>query len=132
MPSVKVQAFDVPPYDWEGLVVIAATGDEFVAYCRQRFDVEIAGDPNSAGRTVFIAPQEVWVLWVKTREDVLALAHECFHVVSTVLRGRGLSLEDASEEAFCYALTGLMRDILACRKWDTVRLKGLTRSDSSC
>ena len=62
-----------------------------------------------AGRTIWNGGGSVdWVvIWVNPVGACVqaTLAHECFHGVVTILHSRGLSLVDASDEAYAYYLS---------------------------
>lgn len=63
---------------------------------------------HSSGRIAY-------VVWVKKKEDVSLLAHECFHLTCRIFRDRGVQLnfnEGGREEHFAYYHGALMHVLM--------------------
>lgn len=54
---------------------------------------------------------DVLVFWIAAHADVSVIAHEAFHATYWILKRKGLSLDESSEEAYTYFLEWLVREI---------------------
>jgi hypothetical protein len=56
----------------------------------------------------------VTAIWLPPTASAAVIAHEAFHAAAYMLHRAGLTLSDASEEAFAYLLEWLVRGITSC------------------
>lgn len=68
-------------------------------------------------------PTAMWMRSIHRPSDMPILMHEAWHAVSHILRSRGVEPSAKSEEAFCYTAEELVRAVLTCRKWQTVKAR---------
>lgn len=97
--------------------LLRGTGDEAQRYLKQTFDEGYVGEWTGA-KTLFISKPRgcaivLWfpVWWSRTDATHLSvLAHESFHAAEFVLRERGMTLTDASDEAYAYYIAWMFRE----------------------
>lgn len=129
---LKAFHLDIPLWDSHGCVLTGGTAAQVAKVVSHvwggppitEFDEE--GPDEHMGGLSLSQEGSIWFLWVRDIKDVASLAHEAFHTTSSVLASRGLQLCVASEEAYAYTLSYLMRRILAQKHWRAVS-KGVLR-----
>lgn len=57
--------------------------------------------------------KSIAIVWIRPSSGLPVLVHELMHVVTYVLNGRGVSLCDQSDEAYCYYIEWLLRTAIA-------------------
>lgn len=70
------------------------------------------GAADWSGATCVSADSRLVCIWLDPEADGVTVAHEALHAVSRVLRDRGLTLGEKSEEAFAYYHSWVMRQAL--------------------
>jgi hypothetical protein len=104
----------LPPWNVWILVVIGSDEAAVVKLIKRHRSV----NAEFAGRDGFAIVQPgSWTIWLR-RLNVEWLVHEAFHIVTCVLKHRGMRLSDKSDEAYAYALQWLVAHVLAA-KWKT-------------
>lgn len=82
--------------------------------CLSRLDT--IDDEETTGGHSTLLPCGRSVLWLKvadlTPRNTASIAHESFHVVVAAFRKIGIRLTDASEEAYAYAIGGLVAQVV--------------------
>lgn len=106
-------------WKWEGVIAVGGTIAEFVAFAKQHGATKIEETASTTGRA-YVELGVPWFLWVKSLDDVPALAHEALHVTSGILECRGLKHTADSEEAYTYTMEGIIRAALTATEWETV------------
>ena len=102
------------------VVLLKGRGEHALAWMNKQF-----GDVTPASVGTFTGAKTMWVerdkgcaivLWVpdwfslKDRDCLAVLAHESFHAAEFVLRERGMTLTDASDEAYAYYIAWMFRE----------------------
>lgn len=103
------------------IVLMRGDGAEAFAWMDRQFGevTEIAIGQFTGAKTIWIArPKGVaLVLWFPSWFDVAdghhlgVLAHESFHAAEFLLRERGLTLTDSSDEAYAYYIAWIFRNV---------------------
>jgi hypothetical protein len=118
--SVKVRRWwwSDPLYD-VSVLLLKCPADKAAAALLRIFD----GDDGEFG--TFTGAKTLWIqrdkgcaiaIWVpewwtaKSSHHLSVLAHECFHAAEFVMRERGMTLTDASDEAYAYYIAWMFRN----------------------
>lgn len=118
-PSLRIKYLSLPPWNWDG-AVIAGPWTSYIRWVKGREDVDLSQMEPPAGHSL-VADGRPWLLWVESRTNFPVLAHEGLHIVSGVLQARGMQHTDASEEAYAYTLTALLKDATSSKGWTVLR-----------
>lgn len=117
MKKLRVWKWADPVYD-VSVVLLKGDGDQALAWLDRTFaDVTDVGTFTGA-KTLWIARERgcALALWFPTWFDPIdgahlsVLAHESFHAAEFVMRERGMSLTDASDEAYAYYIAWMFRE----------------------
>lgn len=103
-------------YD-SSVFLLRGSGEDAQAWIAKTFDEQHVGTWTGA-KTLWISHPKgcALVLWFPSwwdRKDgrhLSVLAHECFHAAEFVLRERGMTLTDASDEAYAYYIAWMFRE----------------------
>ncbi len=118
--AVRYLDIVLEPWKWSGRVLVGGTPELFAAYVKRH-----TGETPEVGKAscghAFVHAGMPWFLWLESKEDVAALAHEALHIASGVLEGRGMLHTAASEECYCYTMESIIRKVLGRKGWRTCR-----------
>lgn len=118
--KIKTFAWSDELYDVT-IVLLRGDGKEALAWMDKKFE-----DVSSRECGEFTGAKTVWIerpkgcalaLWFPSWFSLTdphhlgVLAHECFHAAEFVLRERGMTLTDASDEAYAYYIAWMFRNI---------------------
>lgn len=110
--------FMLMPWKWQGAVVRGGTPADFARWVKTYLGADINVHENNEARA-YVQIGHPWVIWVRSTENIPALAHEALHVAAGVLESRGLKFSNDSEEAYAYTVEDIMRRTLKA-KWRRV------------
>ena len=101
-------------YNQDILVIFAPNYKDFLKLVKKEicFVPEDTDTPDNACGEFFVISNPhgtLVVIWSSNKTETLL--HECFHVCSRILRDRGIELCDATDEAFAYYYTYLIKTI---------------------
>lgn len=113
---MKIMRIFLPLWKWEGAVLHGGTSQDFAQWAKKHLDADITPGANAAGYA-YLAYGIPWALWVEDIKNVPNLAHEVFHITTGLLEARGLTLSNASEEAYTYTLEHILLRVLSNKKW---------------
>lgn len=116
MTPMRKMHLRLDPWKWEGAVLVGGTYDQFKRFVKRYIGEDVNVGSHSAGHA-YVAYGQPWMLWIESRKNVGALAHEALHVTSGVLEARGMSLRNESEEAYTYTMEFIIRAVLTNKKW---------------
>jgi hypothetical protein len=83
-------------------------------FLKKKWDCDFSHHWDKAGFTFGNEDNEWFICFPyspKTWDYTTILAHECLHIASRVLRGKGIVLSDESEEAFTYYHGWMMQSL---------------------
>lgn len=119
---MKMKTWSDPLYDVT-IVLLRGEGVKAQAWLNKTF-----GDVTDADVGRWTGAKTLWIerpkgvalaLWfpawfsVKNPEHLSVLAHESFHAAEFVLRERGITLTDSSDEAYAYYIAWMFRECYA-------------------
>lgn len=88
--------------------IVAAAQDTITQYFnKKKFD----GMNGHAARVDCHGSLEYAVVWFRPTAQSSTIAHEAFHTTHSILSNAGLTLTDASEEAYAYHLAWVIREL---------------------
>ena len=91
---------------------------------KKEFDFVAVDAPSVTGkfRAIEKKGQSIGVIWaIEGRLDIVV--HECLHATFWGLCRRGLNLNEESEEAFCYVLQFLIKEILSNKTDNRIKIR---------
>ena len=83
--------------------------DEMIKYTAEHYDHKT--EFNCAGKCMFIVKKSGVtgiVIWIKSKKDIAALAHECVHAANWTLEDRGIDIRDSQAETIAFLVEYLM------------------------
>lgn len=97
--------------------LLKGTGTDAQRWLKKTFNEDYVGEWMGA-KTCFVSHKRgcALVLWfpvwfsVKNTTHLSVLAHESFHAAEFTLRERGMTLTDASDEAYAYYIAWMFRE----------------------
>lgn len=113
---VKTWKWSDPLYD-VSVFLLKGKGEDAQRYLKKTFDEDYVGEWMGA-KTLFISKPRGCALvlwfpqWFSTKDGthLSVLAHEAFHAAEFTLRERGMTLTDASDEAYAYYIAWIFRE----------------------
>lgn len=111
-------------WQWDGWVVVGGNPTLYGKLTNKAYGTPIDDYEPEAVGCAFAHEGKPWMLWVQDEYDHATLAHEALHITIAVLKSRGVSLGDKSEEAYTYLMTHIVRSVLEAKKkdWKKVQL----------
>lgn len=114
--KLRVWKWADPLYD-VSVFLLKGAGVDAQKYLNKTFDEGYVGEWTGA-KTLFISKAQgcAVVLWFpawwsgKDATHLSVLAHESFHAAEFTLRERGMTLTDASDEAYAYYIAWMFRE----------------------
>jgi hypothetical protein len=103
----------IPIYDWN-LWVGRGTRASYRVSILQEFGKESPAKSSTCGATFETYLQQgqwIGVLWFKPNCRERDEVHEVFHAVHYLTKTRGMYLDDASEEAYCYLMAFIWKEL---------------------
>lgn len=124
-----------PVYNFKFIFICKTDKDKALAYLKEFFPdcyfednwkkAGFAYVDNESGIATIVIPDRK-----PTWDITTILAHEVLHITSRVLRCRGITLCDESEEAFTYHLTWLMQSLTDIYRRSKKQMKSKSKAVS--
>lgn len=89
---------------------IGWTHDEFRLYVNKNYDLGEAEGSKAMGRTVMLLSDAGQTfIWVKKKNDLETLVHECVHAANWITDRAGYKLDHMNDEPYAYLVMNIFR-----------------------
>lgn len=119
---MKVLEVNLPLWKWQGFVFTGGSGTAYQRVVKRDFGADVSVGPHACGHA-YVEYGRPFTMWLETRDNLPALAHEALHIAAGVLEARGLTFANPSEEAYTYTMEDIIRQVQTAkpRDWKAMR-----------
>jgi len=101
---MEIKHLKDPVYNFKLNLVTNCSYKDFVKFLleNEKYNIEDYAD-GTIGMYVPIADKDVYFLYIKDTKNIPVIAHEILHLVFDMLKTKGISMDESSEEAYTYS-----------------------------